>query len=232
MAKGQYTFKDFLRERGEDELIESDPVVTGNVLREIKMGLSAMVVLVLLIVVLFHDDAGEKEPAGKNDATQAVQLTVHPAPVSVSASAQTAGAPQKSLLKDAAAQNTPQIGAGLIRQALPPTPALQDRRPGNDGISAAGPATPAQEFRTYKVAPGDTLEGIAAKNYGSGRYWQKLAAFNAISDPARLRVGQQLKLPPAEILDKTPSLSQPAPRNSPPSDRHIDGPRRTGGPCI
>ena len=44
----------------------------------------------------------------------------------------------------------------------------------------------------YTVKPGDTLSGIAAK-YGTT--YQKLAAYNGISNPSRIYVGQKIKIP-------------------------------------
>jgi LysM repeat protein len=52
------------------------------------------------------------------------------------------------------------------------------------------PATP--EPATYRVKSGDTLSGIASR---FGTTVRILAELNGISDPARLRVGQVLRLP-------------------------------------
>lgn len=45
---------------------------------------------------------------------------------------------------------------------------------------------------TYTVQPGDTLSGIA---YKYGTTYQKLAAYNGISNPNFLEVGQKIKIP-------------------------------------
>jgi len=51
--------------------------------------------------------------------------------------------------------------------------------------------------KSYKVQPGDTLEGIAKRFRKAGHKLESgtLAAFNRISDPRRLRSGQVLKVP-------------------------------------
>jgi len=55
-----------------------------------------------------------------------------------------------------------------------------------------------RELFTYRVAPGDTLSGIAWRVYGDAALWPTLARGNAatISHPDRLFVGQVLTLPP------------------------------------
>ena len=54
----------------------------------------------------------------------------------------------------------------------------------------------------YTVEAGDTLSGISKKLFGTTRHWELLYQINAadISDPARLSIGQQLKVP--EITDE------------------------------
>ena len=61
------------------------------------------------------------------------------------------------------------------------------------------PAPAAQE--TYVVQRGDTLSGIAAKVYGSGRRWRRLLEANERflhGNPKRLRVGMKLVIPRGE----------------------------------
>lgn len=71
-------------------------------------------------------------------------------------------------------------------------------RPRYDGSAVAQTPTgttpkPAQTAETvYTVVAGDTLSGIAAK-YGTT--YQKLAAYNGISNPDLIRVGQKIKIP-------------------------------------
>ncbi len=49
--------------------------------------------------------------------------------------------------------------------------------------------------RTYLVKPGDTLQSIARKHYGSVAYWTTVLAANPAVNPRRLRVGQTIMLP-------------------------------------
>lgn len=59
--------------------------------------------------------------------------------------------------------------------------------------------TPEAQNRIYTVQKGDSLWRIAAKELGSGRRWQEIYELNrsAISNPALIFVGQELKLPQA-----------------------------------
>jgi nucleoid-associated protein YgaU len=60
------------------------------------------------------------------------------------------------------------------------------------------PAPPAATTATYVVQPGDTLSDIAKKIYGKSALWQKIADANKdrVPDPARLRAGVTLRIPP------------------------------------
>lgn len=50
-------------------------------------------------------------------------------------------------------------------------------------------------YRAYTVRPGDTLDNIAAAEYGEARHWRFIATVNNIDDPARIRPGLRLQLP-------------------------------------
>lgn len=56
----------------------------------------------------------------------------------------------------------------------------------------------------YTVQSGDTLYSISKKFYHTSKYANKLFEYNknAISKPEKLRVGVQLKIPPAEAFEK------------------------------
>ena len=47
----------------------------------------------------------------------------------------------------------------------------------------------------HTVREGETLRGIARKLYGDPNLDVDLAAFNGLSDPNKIKVGQRLKLP-------------------------------------
>src|SRR5215468_6867436 len=53
--------------------------------------------------------------------------------------------------------------------------------------------------RTYKVKPGDTLSKISKEFYGSPNEYMKIFDANKeqISDPNKIQVGQELKIPAA-----------------------------------
>lgn len=72
------------------------------------------------------------------------------------------------------------------------------------GVTAE-PYTGGIEAQSYTVQKGDTLSSIASK-YGTA--WKKLAEFNGLSDPNKLRVGQEIRIPS--------SLGAPAVRSAPP----------------
>ncbi|MDK2858726.1 MAG: hypothetical protein PWQ89_1845 [Verrucomicrobiota bacterium] len=48
--------------------------------------------------------------------------------------------------------------------------------------------------QVYSVQKGDTLSSIAAM-YGTS--WKKLSEYNGLSDPNRLRIGQEIRIPPS-----------------------------------
>jgi hypothetical protein len=54
--------------------------------------------------------------------------------------------------------------------------------------------------RTYRVNRGDSLWIIARKIYGQGASWTLLAKANDISEPNKLRIGQELMLPLGDEL--------------------------------
>ncbi len=52
--------------------------------------------------------------------------------------------------------------------------------------------------KTHVVEQRETLDLIAAREYGQSRYWRQIADFNGIVDPMRVRPGTVLTLPPLE----------------------------------
>ena len=55
---------------------------------------------------------------------------------------------------------------------------------------------PAPTRQTYVIQRGDTLWGISARHLGAGRRWKEVVAVNPGLDVKRLRIGQQIVLPP------------------------------------
>jgi lipoprotein NlpD len=85
------------------------------------------------------------------------------------------------------------LAAGCASRAPAP---VSDRRPPEKPPAPAvvqAPAAPAGP-QFYTVKRGDTLYSIALDH---GVDWRELAAMNAITDPTRLRLGQQLMVRPA-----------------------------------
>ena len=67
---------------------------------------------------------------------------------------------------------------------------------GTDAPHSPPPALTAPPTHTYIIQPGDTLMAIAARFYGDASRWSAIAEANPEADPRRLRVGQEIKLPP------------------------------------
>ncbi len=53
----------------------------------------------------------------------------------------------------------------------------------------------AEDMKKYEVRAGDTLSGIAEREYGDSRLFPAIARQNHLADPDRIDVGQQLLLP-------------------------------------
>lgn len=58
------------------------------------------------------------------------------------------------------------------------------------------PETASIPSSTYIIRRGDTLMAIAAHHYGDAFQWTVIAQANPEADPRRLRVGQEIQLPP------------------------------------
>ena len=75
-----------------------------------------------------------------------------------------------------------------------------DAEPGNTNTGSQTPSSGTTSEVTYTVVAGDTLSKIAAK-YGTT--YQKLAAYNGITNPNIIRVGQKIKIPGTPAPKKT-----------------------------
>lgn len=90
-----------------------------------------------------------------------------------------------------------QVGGGVV-----PVRALVDLSfkeyidPKDDAKSS--PTAKANKAKVHTVVQGETLSGIAAKEYGDPGEWRRIAAANQISDPRRLQTGRQIVIPPKE----------------------------------
>jgi len=111
----------------------------------------------------------------------------------------------------------------LAEQAAPAAGAAAST---NTSASAkpAKPADPkapaAADSGEYTVQAGDTLERIARKQLSNGPRWNEIFELNRdrISDPARLKIGQKLRIPAngasAETKDVAPKPEQQAEKES------------------
>ena len=63
-------------------------------------------------------------------------------------------------------------------------------------LTTDGELCSADVEKTYTVRLGDTLQAIAARQYGSPAHWRRIAEANAIDDPRRLTPGSILAIPP------------------------------------
>lgn len=91
--------------------------------------------------------------------------------------------------------------AALEAAALPPVeiesePAAEQERA--TPTSAATAAAPPERF--YEVRPGDTLDRISQKVYGTRKHWRRLQEANrdVIPKPEKMRPGVKLRIPPIE----------------------------------
>jgi nucleoid-associated protein YgaU len=50
--------------------------------------------------------------------------------------------------------------------------------------------------RTHTLKEGDTLDWIAAQEYGNANHWRYIAEVNGIDNPQKLRPGTVISLPP------------------------------------
>jgi lipoprotein NlpD len=101
------------------------------------------------------------------------------------------------------------LTAGCVAKRPAPvsdrTPQTKPAKPAAAGVKSA-PRTPETRSEFYTVRQGDTLYSIALDQ---GLDYKELAAWNGV-DPARIRVGQQLRLtPPASAAVAAPLMTAP-----------------------
>lgn len=101
---------------------------------------------------------------------------------------------------EAVGRRTLTVGNGNIRGYA--RPKYSGSSSTGSGGSSGGGTTTSGSDTVYTVKAGDTLSGIAAK-YGTT--YQKLAAYNGISNPNKISVGQKIKIPGAGSSGSTSS---------------------------
>lgn len=62
--------------------------------------------------------------------------------------------------------------------------------------NAVRPKESPDHAKLYTVKKGDTLQGIAMKEYDDAREWRRIAKTNNLNDPMELRPGMKLLVPP------------------------------------
>ncbi|HET7017136.1 MAG TPA: LysM peptidoglycan-binding domain-containing protein [Streptosporangiaceae bacterium] len=62
-------------------------------------------------------------------------------------------------------------------------------------LLAGIPLQSADRAKTHMVRAGDTLQAIAAREYGDPRLWRPIAVASGLDNPLALRTGQQLAIP-------------------------------------
>lgn len=110
---------------------------------------------------------------------------------------------------------TLKVGQKLKLPAKPApttTPAATPTTPRESASSRVTPAqpTPADSGRYHVIAEGDTLAEIAEQYYGEQTYWPQLLKANPDVDPARLLVGNKLRLPDKEQFTRKETRPTPA----------------------
>ena len=84
--------------------------------------------------------------------------------------------------------------AGGAEAPATQAPAAPTQAPAAPTQAPAAP-TEAPEKRIYTVVSGDTLWAIAARFYGDGSQYPKIASANGIANPDLIMVGQKLTIP-------------------------------------
>jgi len=177
-----YSFKDYLRDRGEfieDEEVFGRSAVTERVFREFKLGVFTMFVITLLLVTLFYDDQKPEMPETR------VQEAEQPA--------------EDSLFRQALAW----IRGG--QEEARPTAPREDRRAQLPGQRRAERTRlrrdvvrpkPRVKWKKYTVRRGDTLYSIARKIYRDGTKWKLILENNSdkLGKPEDLAEGMELRI--------------------------------------
>jgi 5'-nucleotidase/UDP-sugar diphosphatase len=102
--------------------------------------------------------------------------------------------PPAASLSQLAPDQSANADAPPVEQPLPAPPVNTVTPEDSAPVSLASDMSAPQGGR-YTIKHGDTLYGIAASHYGSGRDWKKIMDANPGLQPSHLRVGQTIILP-------------------------------------
>jgi nucleoid-associated protein YgaU len=91
----------------------------------------------------------------------------------------------------------------IVRKASTPQRVASDSS-GNRSRSATLASETNPDAGTYTIQPNDNFWNISRRQYGTGRYFQALARYNAdrVPDPAQMKPGQQIATPPRAVLEQ------------------------------
>jgi nucleoid-associated protein YgaU len=136
----------------------------------------------------------------------------------------------RDLIREVVAQGgTAEEHDGVI--VLTPKALAQTQKPGAPAkpeaqTAKADPRPPAAALKTYTIQKGDNLSKLAAREYGDGKLWAKLAKFNGITnEDGIVQLGQSIKLPSRDLLlgkpaaTNKPEMVSPSPSTTPPPAR-------------
>ncbi len=102
----------------------------------------------------------------------------------------------------ASASTSPgESASGLAADSAAPSASLVAS--GSGSAATPTPAGPAISYKQYKVQAGDTVSKIALKN--GLKSWELLAANPQVTNPALLKIGSVLNIPPAGVLTPPPA---------------------------
>lgn len=188
MKNGQYTFRQYLRDRGEEGLIrnEPEPEITGLILREVKLASAAFLALVIAVVLVFYQP--DKTDRLENPNTLRTIVPESPNPFQPPSRNPSSSSPPRLLpappASPAASATRSDDASGPESKSRTSPPPAKETQPAPQPVETA-----------YTVKSGDTLEGISRRFYGTGRHWRRIAERNGIDDPLCLRIGIRLAIP-------------------------------------
>jgi LysM repeat protein len=106
-------------------------------------------------------------------------------------------------------------GLAARRDPVAPEPVAPREEPPRRAPEREEPVAPPVAGRTYTVRPGDSLSRIASRELGSQQRMGEILSLNGLTDPDRIFVGQELRLPGAGASVVVPAAAErPAPREA------------------
>ncbi len=178
-----YSFKDYLRDRGEfadDEEVFGRRPLTERVFREFKLGVFTMFVITMLLVAIFMDERKPEVPEADRKPGEQVTAPAGWVAKIMNIILRRGEKPQEAPERDSTvAQRPDEPGRSTPPRMSIPKP-----------ISAV-------KWYSHTVQQGDTLYSISRKYYRSGIHWQLIYKCNVdrLRSPSDLTVGKKLRIP-------------------------------------